>query len=102
MHKRKLRRCFYLYFTMLIQQNEKHTYCFGTYDNLEDINNREISDIWNSANDVYYQARQLLKQNIIPGYCKKAYTLGGKCALTMVVEESMLYSSPKELHVING
>jgi MoaA/NifB/PqqE/SkfB family radical SAM enzyme len=94
-HKKELRRCFYLYFTMLIQQNEKHTYCFGTYDNLEDINKRELSDIWNSTNDIYYKARELLKKNIIPDYCKKAYALGGKCALTMVVEESMLYSSIK-------
>lgn len=87
---KKLRRCFYLYFTMLIQQNNKHTFCFATYDNLQDINDREISEIWNSRNDVYYQARQQLKKNIIPDYCRKAYAAGGKCALTMVVEEKML------------
>jgi sulfatase maturation enzyme AslB (radical SAM superfamily) len=79
-----LRRCFYLYFTMLIQQDNEYTFCFGTYDHLTGIGGRQLSDIWNARDGPYHQARIQLRNGSVPHYCRSAYAAGGKCALTMV------------------
>jgi MoaA/NifB/PqqE/SkfB family radical SAM enzyme len=81
---RKSFRCFYLYFTMLIQQDNECAFCFGTYDHLNAIDDRHLSEIWNGREGPYYHARVQLKNGVVPADCGSAYAAGGKCALTMV------------------
>jgi molybdenum cofactor biosynthesis enzyme MoaA len=76
----RLKRCFYLYFTMLLQERFNVTYCFGSYDYTFPLS-KHLSDTWNENGYYFYSARNNLKKNIVPLYCSKAFQDGINCIL---------------------
>jgi pyruvate-formate lyase-activating enzyme len=76
-----LKRCFYLYFTMLLQERFRATYCFGSFDYTFPMQGTDLRQQWNARDHPFYEARRDLRDNRIPRYCQKAYDDGINCVL---------------------
>lgn len=73
--------CFYLYFTILFQQNFMATYCFGSYDHLLPYLGPDLAGFWNGPQSRFVEARWNLRRNFIPKICQDAYVTGVNCVL---------------------
>jgi pyruvate-formate lyase-activating enzyme len=76
-----LRRCFYVYFTMLLQERFRATYCFGSFDYTFAMEGMSLREQWNGRENAFYSARSDLRDNRIPPFCYKAFKDGSNCVL---------------------